>query len=118
MILPLTLEIAITAETVAKATLMTPSPPRDAEAELEIDLRDPSLSALLAWLWPGAGHLYQRRTGKGLLFMICILATYFFGLCWVKEKLFTLPGTRSIDAGSIRSRSASAFPPFRQSCKA
>ena len=47
---------------------------------IDIDLRNPALAALLAWLWPGAGHLYQRRYGKGLLFMICILSTWFFGL--------------------------------------
>lgn len=51
-----------------------------AEQELEIDLRDPSVAAMLGWLWPGAGHLYQRRVAKGLLFMVCILSTYFFGL--------------------------------------
>src|SRR2546423_15539434 len=63
---------------------MAPDSPRtaapDTNTTLEIDLRDPPIAALLAWLWPGAGHLYQRRTGKGLLFMICILGTYFFGL--------------------------------------
>lgn len=47
---------------------------------LEIDLRQPGLAATLAWLWPGAGHLYQRRYAKGILFMVCILTTYFFGL--------------------------------------
>jgi hypothetical protein len=57
------------------------------EETLEIDLRDPSLAALLAWLVPGAGHLYQRRTGKGLLFMICILGTYFFGLALGEGKV-------------------------------
>lgn len=51
-----------------------------AEETLTIDLRKPALAAFLAWLWPGAGHLYQRRYAKGLLFMICILGTYFFGL--------------------------------------
>lgn len=43
-------------------------------------LKDPALSAFLAWLVPGAGHLYQGRTGKGLLFMVCILGTFFQGL--------------------------------------
>ncbi len=47
---------------------------------LEIDLRDRWLAAFLAWLVPGLGHLYQRRTNKGLLFMICILGTFFFGM--------------------------------------
>ena len=48
--------------------------------QIEIDLRQPGLAAVLAWLWPGAGHIYQRRYGKGLLFMTCILCTYFLGL--------------------------------------
>jgi hypothetical protein len=57
------------------------------EPKLEIELRDPWLAALFAWLFPGAGHLYQRRTGKGLLFMICILGTYFFGLALGEGKV-------------------------------
>lgn len=44
-----------------------------------INLKNPGLAALLAWLWPGAGHLYQGRTAKGILFMVCILGTYFYG---------------------------------------
>ena len=47
---------------------------------VEIELRNPKLAAVLAWLWPGAGHLYQRRYGKAGLLMVCILITYFFGL--------------------------------------
>jgi hypothetical protein len=47
---------------------------------VEIDLREPGWAAFLAWLWPGAGHLYQRRYAKGVLFMAGILAVYFFGL--------------------------------------
>jgi len=46
----------------------------------KIDLRNAGLAAFLAWLWPGAGHLYQRRYAKGALFMMCVLSTYFFGL--------------------------------------
>jgi len=47
---------------------------------IEIDLRNPVVAGVLAWLWPGAGHMYQRRYAKGTLFMVCILFTYFFGL--------------------------------------
>lgn len=46
---------------------------------VEVPLRNPPLAALLAWLWPGLGHLYQGRTAKGVLFMVCILLTYFWG---------------------------------------
>ncbi len=48
--------------------------------EIEVDLRNPALAAFLGWLVPGAGHLYQGRTGKGLLYLICILGTFFYGL--------------------------------------
>lgn len=44
-----------------------------------VELRNPLKAAGLALLWPGLGHLYQRRYAKGILFMICILPTYFFG---------------------------------------
>lgn len=47
---------------------------------IEIDLRNPVVAGVLAWLVPGAGHLYQRRFAKGALFMVCILSTFFFGL--------------------------------------
>lgn len=47
---------------------------------VEVDLKNRSLAAFLAWLWPGAGHLYQGRYGKAMLFMVCILVTYFWGL--------------------------------------
>ena len=47
---------------------------------IEINLKDPWLAAFLAWLVPGLGHLYQGRTGKGLLFFICIVGTFLYGL--------------------------------------
>ena len=59
--------------------LSAPSPSAS-DVVLEVDLKNPWTAALLAWLWPGAGHLYQRRYGKGMLFMVCILSTFFFGL--------------------------------------
>lgn len=45
-----------------------------------IDLKQPWLAGLLAWAIPGLGHIYQGRTGKGLLFLICILGTFVYGL--------------------------------------
>jgi hypothetical protein len=55
-----------------------------APESIQVNLKNPALAAFLAWLWPGAGHLYQGRTAKGLLFMICILGTFFFGL-WLGD---------------------------------
>ena len=45
-----------------------------------VELKDPVFAAVLAWLIPGLGHLYQGRTAKGILFMVSILGTFFFGL--------------------------------------
>jgi len=56
----------------------------DPDPSLSIDLRDPYIAACLAWLIPGAGHFYQRRWGKGGLFMVCILGTFFMGL-WMGQ---------------------------------
>ena len=58
----------------------TDSDSREPAETLVVELRDPRLAAVLAWLIPGAGHLYQGRTAKGLLFMTCILGIYFFGM--------------------------------------
>lgn len=66
---------------------MSQQPSPAADSTLEIDLRDPYFAALLAWLWPGAGHLYQRRHAKGILFMACIMLTYFFGLALGEGKV-------------------------------
>ncbi len=45
-----------------------------------VNLRNPTVAAVLAWLWPGGGHFYQRRYFKGTLFMCLILVTFFYGL--------------------------------------
>lgn len=47
---------------------------------VELSLRDPKIAALLAWLWPGAGHFYQRRFMKGFIFMICIVSVFIYGM--------------------------------------
>jgi hypothetical protein len=58
--------------------IQSPNP----DEPIEINLRDPVVAGFWAWFLPGAGHLYQRRYGKGILFMTCILSTWFFGL-WI-----------------------------------
>lgn len=45
----------------------------------EINLRNPLWAAFWALLWPGAGHIYQRRYAKGVLFMVCILFLFVTG---------------------------------------
>lgn len=59
-------------------TISTPA--ANGESTVEIELKDPRLAAFLAWLIPGAGHIYQGRTGKGILFFVCIVGTFMYGM--------------------------------------
>jgi hypothetical protein len=45
-----------------------------------IPLKDPVLAAFLAWLIPGLGHLYQGRLAKAVLFFLCIMGIYTYGV--------------------------------------
>jgi len=49
-------------------------------AEEVVDLKDPVLAAFLAWLIPGLGHLYQGRLAKAVLFFVCIMSTFAYGV--------------------------------------
>jgi hypothetical protein len=49
-------------------------------SEPSIPLKNPWLAAVLAFLIPGAGHLYQGRTFKGALYCVCILGTFLYGM--------------------------------------
>jgi hypothetical protein len=45
-----------------------------------IDLKDPVLAGLLAWAVPGLGHWYQGRRAKAVLFFVCIIGLFCYGL--------------------------------------
>jgi hypothetical protein len=45
-----------------------------------IDLKNPALAALLAWLIPGLGHWYQGRRAKSVLFFVCIMGLFVYGV--------------------------------------
>ena len=49
-------------------------------AEAAIDLKDPGLAALLAWLIPGLGHWYQGRRAKAVLYFVCIMGLFGYGV--------------------------------------
>ncbi|MCE9603579.1 MAG: hypothetical protein K8U03_01610 [Planctomycetia bacterium] len=51
-----------------------------ASADVPVALRDPTIAGILAWAIPGAGHWYQGRRTKAVLFFTCILGTFFYGL--------------------------------------
>ncbi len=49
-------------------------------AEETIDLKEPGLAAFLAWLVPGLGHWYQGRTAKAVLYFVCIMGLFGYGV--------------------------------------
>lgn len=51
---------------------------------VRVELGNRYMAAFYAWLLPGAGHFYQRRYTKGLLFSLTILTTYFVGF-WLGD---------------------------------
>ena len=83
-----------------------------------IQLKDPLVAGVLAWLVPGLGHFYQGRNAKGALFAICILGTFLYGLYlggskevgWGRAVYFSFRTTIGDFPGYARSESV--FPPF------
>ncbi len=47
-----------------------------------IDLKNPAVAALLSWLVPGLGQLYQGRRLKGLIFLVSLVGTFLAGM-WI-----------------------------------
>ena len=45
-----------------------------------IRFRSHELAALLAYLVPGAGHLYQGRRVKAAIYFTCIISLFFTGM--------------------------------------
>jgi hypothetical protein len=51
------------------------------------------LPALLSYLVPGLGQIYQGRVGKGILFLVCIYGLFFYGMALDDWKNVYLPDT-------------------------
>ena len=52
---------------------------------------------LLAWLVPGAGHLWLRRTRKGLVFLVVLPLMFATGL-WLEGRVFPLEPSQPLVA--------------------
>jgi hypothetical protein len=61
-------------------------------------------AALLSYLVPGLGQIYQGRFGKGLLFMVCLLGMFFFGMylgSWKNVYLPNRPGNAALPVVNV-----------------
>jgi hypothetical protein len=54
--------------------------PHDNAVPAERDSSRTVAAGLLAWVWPGLGHLYLKRRGKGLVLMAAILTLFALGV--------------------------------------
>jgi hypothetical protein len=48
--------------------------------EEPLDLKDPVMAGFLAWLIPGLGHWYQGRRAKAVLYFVCIMGLFSYGV--------------------------------------
>jgi len=69
-----------------------------------VNLRNPVLAAVLAWLIPGAGHFYQRRFFKAFSYSICILGVFFWGCSLGEAKVVQLRFDRASRPGQARQK--------------
>ena len=60
---------------------------RATAADRAQQLNNPTLISIVAWLVPGAGHLWQGRTQKGFVFIVAIPLMFAVGL-WLNGRLF------------------------------
>lgn len=49
-------------------------------ADPRIQLRDPWVALILAFVLPGLGHLYQRRYLKSAIFFVCVMGLFCWGM--------------------------------------
>jgi hypothetical protein len=52
-----------------------------------------STAALLSYLVPGLGQIYQGRVGKGVLFFVCVYTLFFYGMYLGSWRNVYLPDT-------------------------
>lgn len=69
-----------------------------------IELRNPALAAFLAFLFPGAGHAYQRRYFKAAIYSVCVLGIYFWGCSLGEAKAVHFRWDERAEDGQSRQR--------------
>jgi len=73
---------------------MTTPPPK-------IDLRNPIVAGILAFLLPGAGHLYQRRFFKAFVFAFGIWGSWWTGMAMSDWKALQAPNQENMQTATV-----------------
>lgn len=69
-----------------------------------VNLRNPIVAAVLAYLIPGAGHFYQRRFFKAAIYFVCVLGVFFWGCSLGEAKAVHLRWDKQARPGQTRQR--------------
>ncbi len=69
-----------------------------------VNLRNPIVAAVLAYLIPGAGHFYQRRFFKAAIYFVCVLGVFFWGCSLGEAKAVHLRWDEDARHGQTRQR--------------
>jgi hypothetical protein len=73
-------------------SIIVPETPTTPATPPPIHLKEPALAAFLAWLVPGLGHWYQGRRAKAVLFFICIMGIFGYGI-YLSSNNEKIPGS-------------------------
>ncbi len=60
--------------------------------EPQVNLKDPLIASVLAFLVPGLGHLYQGRLFKAVIYSVCIWSLFGYGMSLSGGKIFQYRG--------------------------
>ena len=71
------------------------NPAKDTKAPVQ-PLENGLTAAVLSYLVPGLGQVYQGRVGKGLLFLVCIYGLFFYGMALGSWRNVFLPDTEKL----------------------
>lgn len=67
------------------------------------------LAAFLSYLVPGLGQIYEGRTGKGLLFLVCLYTLFFYGQALGSWRNVYLPDNVALEREHQRDLNDSAI---------
>src|SRR3954447_2912153 len=88
-----------------------PSAPASVSAPPPVQLD--YVAAVLSYLIPGLGQLTQGRVRKGLLFLVCLYALFFYGMYLGKFQNVYLPDNHPAEAGTVNRLASDVYTRFQ-----
>ena len=67
----------------------------------KVELRNPLIAGVLAFLLPGAGHCYQGRFFKAFVFAICVWGSWWTGMAMSDWKALQAPDPNDPQTGTV-----------------